>query len=163
MTEAPKTFAMDFKQILATLPHRPPLLLVDRVISMEFEAMKIIGRKCVSGLDPVFEGHFPGDPVMPGVYIVEGLAQTSALLCFRYFDNLNVEYSRTCLLTGIDESRFRKPIVPGDIMEYDVTLERSRGTFAWFHGLVRVDGEIVAESRFSALLSKPLQIPKRGS
>ena len=104
-----------------------------------------------------------GDPVMPGVYIVEGMAQASAVLCFRYFDSLKVEYSRVCLLTGIDESRFRKPIVPGDVMEYDVTLERSRGTFAWFHGLVRVDGEIVSESRFSALLSKPLQIPKRGS
>jgi 3-hydroxyacyl-[acyl-carrier-protein] dehydratase len=161
MTLSAGLFAMDHKQIAATLPHRSPLLLVDRVMSMDFDDMRIHARKCVSGLDPVFEGHFPGDPVMPGVYIVEGMAQASALLCFRYFEHTQTPYTRVCLLTGIEESRFRKPVVPGDVMEYDVRLERSRGTFAWFHGQVKVDGEVVAESKFSALLSIPVKIPKR--
>ena len=156
-------FRMDHKQIAATLPHRSPLLLVDRVSSIDFSAMRILARKCVSGLDPVFAGHFPTEPMVPGVYLVEGLAQTSALLCFRYFETTGVDFVRECRLTGIDESRFRHPVVPGDVMEYDVTLERFRGTFAWFHGIVRVDNEIVAESRFSALLPKPLKIPTRGT
>jgi 3-hydroxyacyl-[acyl-carrier-protein] dehydratase len=163
MSDKSADFKMDHKQVAHMLPHRPPLLLVDRVMSMDFQSMRILAIKCVSGLDPVFEGHFPGDPVVPGVYIVEGMAQASALLCFRYFEHIETAFDKKCLLTGIEEARFRRPVVPGDVMEYDVTLNRCRGTFAWFTGQVRVDGEIVAEAKFSALLPTPLQLQSRGN
>jgi len=148
---------LNYQQIVALLPHRAPLLLVDRVIAIDFEAMTIEATKCVSSLDPVFEGHFPGNPMVPGVYMVEGLAQASALLCFEYFTAHGVEFTPRCLLTGIDEARFRKPVVPGDVLHYHVKYERSRGMFAWFVGQATVDGEVCAEAKFSALLPTMLK------
>jgi 3-hydroxyacyl-[acyl-carrier-protein] dehydratase len=153
-------YALDHKQIAELLPHRSPLLLVDRVLKIDLEKMNILARKCVSGLDPVFAGHFPGDPVFPGVYIVEGLAQASGLLCFKNFLEKGVAFERRCLLTTIEEARFRRPIVPGDVMEYDVSIDRHRGTFAWFNGVVRVEGEVVAEAKFSALLPLSLSLSR---
>jgi 3-hydroxyacyl-[acyl-carrier-protein] dehydratase len=150
---------LDWAGIADLLPHRAPLLLVDRVLELNLEDLHIEATKCVSSLDPVFEGHFPGNPVVPGVYMIEGLAQTSALLCFVYFRNQAIPFEPRCLLTSVDEARFRKTISPGDVMHYHVKFERSRGSFAWFSGQVKVDGELVAEAKFSALL--PANIPSR--
>jgi 3-hydroxyacyl-[acyl-carrier-protein] dehydratase len=152
--------ALTYDGIIDLLPHRPPLLLVDRVLTFDVEdvaAMAIEATKCVSSLDPVFAGHFPGNPVFPGVYIVEGLAQASALMCFTYFRRKGMAFEAKCLLTSIDEARFRKPVVPGDVLHYHVKYERSRGHFAWFHGVAKVDGEVVAEAKFSALLPTALK------
>ncbi|MCA2961679.1 MAG: 3-hydroxyacyl-ACP dehydratase FabZ [Silvanigrellales bacterium] len=157
MANDSKRPVMTHEDIVALLPHRAPLLLVDRVVAVDYDAMEIEATKCVSGLDPVFAGHFPGNPVMPGVYLVEGLAQASALLCFSYFESKGIPYERRCLLTSIDEARFRKPTVPGDVLHYHVKYDRSRGHFAWFTGQAKVDGETVAEAKFSALLPTPLK------
>lgn len=151
-TTEQKKPVLDWHAITGLLPHRPPLLLVDRVLELDTAGLSIEATKCVSSLDPVFEGHFPGNPVFPGVYIVEGLAQTSALLCFVYFREKGIAFEPRCLLTSVDEARFRKPIVPGDLLHYHVKFERARGTFAWFSGQAKVGGEVVAEAKFSALL-----------
>ena len=152
-----KDAELRYKEIIGLLPHRAPLLLVDKVLSLDTSAMVIEAIKCVSTLDPVFEGHFPGDPVFPGVYVVEGLAQTSALLCFSYYREAGIEFEQRTMLTSIDEARFRKPIVPGDVLHYHVKYERSRGLFAWFTGQARVKGELVGEAKFSALLPTRLK------
>jgi 3-hydroxyacyl-[acyl-carrier-protein] dehydratase len=148
---------LNYSQIVDLIPHRAPALLVDRVLTHDTEAMTIEAIKCISALDPIFQGHFPGDPVFPGVYVVEGLAQTSALLCFSYYRKAGIEFEQRTMLTSIDEARFRKPIVPGDVLHYHVKYERSRGHFAWFTGQAKVRGDVVGEAKFSALLPCPLK------
>jgi 3-hydroxyacyl-[acyl-carrier-protein] dehydratase len=148
--------SLDFKRVCELLPHRAPFILVDRIAVADFEKMEIEGIKCVSALDPYFQGHFPGNPVFPGVYLIEGMAQTSALLCFEFFDRMKFEYDRTCLLTGVSEAKFRQPVVPGQVIHYHCRISRSRGQFVWFEGVSKVDGKIVAEASFSSVLSGPV-------
>ncbi len=149
-----KPVTLNYNQIVNLLPHRHPFLLVDKVIDMvPYDFIHAI--KSVSGLDPYFPGHFPGNPVMPGVLMVEGLAQASGLLAFQTFVMEGKTFEPKCVLTGIDEAKFRKQVVPGDVIHYHVKFEKSRGPFAWFSGEVKVEGEVVAEARWSALLSNP--------
>lgn len=146
---------LNYEQICELLPHRPPLILVDRVLELvpgEF----IHAIKCISALDPYFAGHFPGMPVLPGVYIIEGLAQSSAIMCFREWQLAGVQFEHKCLLTSVDEARFRRPVVPGDVLHYHTKFEKSRGHFGWFSGIAKVGDDIVAEAKFSAQLSSPL-------
>lgn len=153
--ERPRTL-LNYEQICGLLPHRPPLILVDRVLDIDFDALTIHATKCVSPLDPVFAGHFPDNPVFPGVYIVEGLAQSSAVMSFQYFVHTGTPFERKCMLTTVEEAKFRKPVVPGDVLHYHTKYDRSRGQFVWFSGIAKVDGEVVAEAKFSALLATPL-------
>lgn len=150
--EEKKKHVLTFEQIRELLPHRPPLLLVDRVLEIS-HGESIHALKCVSGLDPYFAGHFPNMPVVPGVYLVEGLAQTTALLCFMTFEHRGEPYEKKCMLTSIEEAKFRRPVVPGDVLHYYAKYERNRGPFYWFSGQVKVDDEVVAEARISAVLS----------
>ncbi|MFY7927285.1 MAG: 3-hydroxyacyl-ACP dehydratase FabZ [Oligoflexus sp.] len=130
------------------LPHRYPFLLVDRVI--DYEPQKFIHAiKMVSGLDPYLQGHFPTHPVMPGVLIVEALAQASGILGRLTFP----ERDKSCLLTEIGDTRFRRQVVPGDRLDLNVTFEKQRKDFFWFTGVAKVDGEIAASAVLTAKLT----------
>jgi 3-hydroxyacyl-[acyl-carrier-protein] dehydratase len=137
---------MDIAAIRAILPHRYPFLLVDRVDSAT--ADRIVARKMVSANEPFFEGHFPGNPIMPGVLIVEALAQAGALLVA---PQIGFDPSRQVIyFMAIDKVRFRKPVVPGDVLLLEVTPLR-RGTSLWkMRGEAKVDGAVVAEAEFLA-------------
>jgi len=139
---------MDFSEIQKYLPHRYPFLLIDRVLSVRAREY-ITGIKMVSSLDPYLQGHFPGNPVMPGVLMVEALAQASAILG----RISKPEECDTCLLTEINETRFRRLVIPGDVLRLDVRLVKSRQTFYWFEGEATVDGEIAAAAKFTAKLA----------
>src|SRR6478735_600081 len=130
------------------LPHRYPMLLVDRVLDYrENEYIRAI--KVVSGLDPFLQGHFPGNPVMPGVLIVEAMAQASGILGRLTFP----DRKNTCLLTEIGETRFRRQVIPGDVLELHIIVEKQRKDFFWFNGTAKVCGELAASCVFTAKLS----------
>lgn len=135
------------------LPHRYPFCLVDRVSVFEPD-QRVVAWKNVSRNEPYFPGHFPEQPVMPGVLVCEALAQAAALLAHHA---LRTEGSqRVVVLGGIDQARFRRPIVPGDQVELEVSLVRRRSPLWKFRGLARVDGQLVAEAEL--LLSETERI-----
>jgi 3-hydroxyacyl-[acyl-carrier-protein] dehydratase len=135
---------MDIHQILKLLPHRYPILLVDRVLDLQL-GKSIRAIKNVTINEPFFTGHFPHRPVMPGVLMLEAMAQTAALLSFAAEgaapDNKSVIY-----FAGIDAARFKRPVEPGDQLVMDVTLERSRAGIYKFKGVARVGEEIACEA-----------------
>ena len=128
------------------LPHRYPFLMVDRVL--EVGNGKARALKNVSHNEPFFVGHFPGNPVMPGVLIIEALAQSAAILALA---ELKSETPRMFMLTGVEKARFRKPVVPGDQLELEVRVIRSRGPLWKMAAEARVGGEIAAEAELSAM------------
>jgi 3-hydroxyacyl-[acyl-carrier-protein] dehydratase len=144
---------MGYQEIVAILPHRPPFLMIDTIVSMEL-GKSIRATKCMSANEPYFAGHFPGCPIMPGVLIVEAMAQASAALFFTTFRENGTSFDSRCNLTSIDKVKFRKPIVPGDCVEIFVRHVRSRGMFIFFEGEAIVGGEVVAEARFGARFFK---------
>jgi 3-hydroxyacyl-[acyl-carrier-protein] dehydratase len=143
---------MDIHQILKKLPHRYPLLLVDRVL--EFEAGKrLLAVKNVTINEPFFVGHFPARPVMPGVLILEALAQAAALLSL---DSAGVEIDEKTLVyfAAIDHARFKRPVEPGDQLLLDVTLLRLRQGVQRFHGAARVGTELAAEAEMMCAIRR---------
>ncbi len=137
---------IDIAGIQALLPHRYPFLLVDRVV--EFEANKrVLAYKNVSNNEPFFSGHFPGYPVMPGVLVIEALAQAGGLLT-QLSNQTGTEGKPACdklyYLVKVDNARFSRMVVPGDRLELDVTLKRVIRNMAMYSGIARVDGEQVA-------------------
>lgn len=140
---------LDIYEVLKHLPHRFPFLLVDRVT--EFEAGKsLTALKNVTINEPFFPGHFPHRPVMPGVLILEALAQATAILSFLTTESLPDENS-VYYFAGIDNARFRKPVEPGDQLSLEVELVRQRRNLWWFKGRAMVDGEVAAEADLSAV------------
>lgn len=135
---------MDIHQILKLLPHRYPILLVDRVISIE-KGQRIQALKNVTINEPFFTGHFPHRPVMPGVLMLEAMAQTAALLTF---DTLGVapDDKTVYYFAGIDGARFKRPVEPGDQLLMDVTLERSKAGIYKFKGVTRVGDDVACEA-----------------
>ena len=135
---------MDIHQILKLLPHRYPFLLVDRVLSVE-QGQRIQAIKNVTINEPFFTGHFPHRPVMPGVLMLEAMAQAAALLTFHTLgvapDDKTVYY-----FAGIDGARFKRPVEPGDQLVMDVTLERAKAGIYKFKGVTRVAGEVACEA-----------------
>lgn len=135
---------MDIHQILKALPHRYPILMVDRVLEIE-KGKRIKALKNVSINEPYFMGHFPHFPVMPGVMMLEAMAQAAALLAFDAMgvtpDNKTVYY-----FAGIDAARFKRPVEPGDQLIMDVTLERNRAGIFKFKGVTRVDDKVACEA-----------------
>jgi len=139
---------LDITQIQAILPHRYPFLLVDRIIEYE-PAKRVVGIKNVTLNEPFFAGHFPGAPVMPGVLIVESMAQTAGVMMLA---NLPDRESKLVFFTGIDKAKFRKPVVPGDQLRLELTVLRLRPRYVKLRGEAYVDGQLVAEAEISSSL-----------
>ncbi len=133
---------LDTRAIQQLLPHRYPFLLVDRIIEL-VPRTRIVGIKQVSIGEPFFQGHFPGAPVMPGVLVVEALAQVGAILALREMENRD---EKLVLFSGIQEARFRKPVVPGDTLTLEVTALRIGSRVQRMRGEAKVDGVLVAEA-----------------
>ncbi len=139
----------DTRRVLQLLPHRYPFLMVDRIVDMKADE-SAVGIKNVSINEPFFQGHFPGFPVMPGVLIIEGLAQTAGALCVSHLD---ASYKpQLVYFMGIDKAKFRKPVLPGDELHYHVRKIRSRGRAWRFYGEAKVKGQVVAEAEVSAMI-----------
>ncbi|MEI2418316.1 3-hydroxyacyl-ACP dehydratase FabZ [Orrella sp. JC864] len=137
---------LDIKGILERLPHRYPMLLIDRVIELEF-GKSIVAIKNVSINEPFFTGHFPHHPVMPGVLIVEALAQAAALFSFSDPNGLEEGKNQSVYyLVGIDGARFRRPVVPGDQLRLEVAAERLSRSICKYTGRALVDGQVAAEA-----------------
>jgi len=149
MTEEAKTSlsSADVLEIMKLLPHRYPFLMVDKIIEIDSDN-SAIGIKNVTANEPQFTGHFPGSPIMPGVSLIEGMAQTAGAICARK-DGIggNLVYFMT-----IDNARFRKPVVPGDRVEFHVVKQKQRGTIWKFHCDAKVDGILVAEADIGAMI-----------
>ena len=144
-----ETQVMDISAIEAVLPHRYPFLLVDRVVA--FEPMKhLVALKSVTVNEPFFAGHFPGHPVMPGVLVLEALAQASALLAKKSM--ASGDDDQVIYLMAIDNARFRRPVVPGDRLELRVEVVKHKGAIWKERGTALVDGAVVAEAEFMAML-----------
>jgi 3-hydroxyacyl-[acyl-carrier-protein] dehydratase len=139
----------DIVRIMQLLPHRPPFLLIDRIIDMDAD-LSGTGIKNVTMNEPFFVGHFPGRPVMPGVLIIEAMAQTAGALVVNH-KGAAVEGSLVYFMT-IDGARFRKPVVPGDTLHLAVRRTQQRSRVWRYEGKARVDGALVAEAEISAML-----------
>ncbi|HMK51433.1 MAG TPA: 3-hydroxyacyl-ACP dehydratase FabZ [Thermodesulfobacteriota bacterium] len=140
---------IEIKEIMNILPHAYPFLLVDRIIEVE-PGKRIVGIKNVTFNEPFFPGHFPGRPIMPGVLIVEAMAQTAGILVF---SSLPQEQFKTPVyFLGIDNVRFRKPVVPGDQLRLELEITKHRQSIWGFKGKALVDGNLVAEAELLAML-----------
>ena len=139
------------QQIEKLLPHRYPFLLVDKIIELDPEK-RVVGVKCVTANEQFFTGHFPGHPVMPGVLIMEALAQCSALMVL---GSLPAEKraGKVIYFMAIDGARFRKPVVPGDRLELHCEMLRNKGSLIKTKGEAKVDGQVAAEGEFMAMLA----------
>jgi len=144
---------LDTLGIQKILPHRYPFLMVDQIVEME-KLKRIVGIKNVTINEDYFAGHFPGKPIMPGVLIVESMAQTGGLLLLLEIPERD---SKLLYFVAIDEARFRRPVVPGDQLRVEVTVLNFRGDFCKLQGKATVDGELAAEA---ILMCKMVDRPK---
>jgi beta-hydroxyacyl-ACP dehydratase FabZ len=140
---------LDSRAIQELLPHRYPFLLVDRIIEL-VPKERIVGIKQVSINEPFFQGHFPGAPVMPGVLVVEALAQVGAVLALREIEDRD---SKLVLFSGINEARFRRPVVPGDTLVLEVTALRIGSKVQRMRGEARVEGQIAADAEIMSVIA----------
>ena len=136
------TLPVDVGTIQSLIPHRYPFLLVDRIIDLDIEAKRIVGVKNVTFNEPFFQGHFPGTPIMPGVLIIEALAQAGGVLT-----QLSLgrdAQSKLFYMVKVDNARFSKQVVPGDVLILDVRMKRLIRNMGWYSGEAKVNGEVVA-------------------
>ena len=137
-------------EIMRTLPHRYPFLLVDRIL--EYEAGKrVVGLKNVTINEPFFQGHFPGHPIMPGVLIIEAMAQVGGILMLGLVEDPEAQ---VVYFISLDNVRFRRPVRPGDQLRFELEVTQLRGATCKMHGIARVDGEIAAEADMGAMVRK---------
>jgi 3-hydroxyacyl-[acyl-carrier-protein] dehydratase len=133
--------SLDIQEISAVLPHRYPMLMVDRIVEISDDA--VVGIKNVTANEPHFNGHFPGFPVMPGVLIIEAMAQVGGILISRV--NANAR-GKVMFLASVDEAKFRKPVVPGDQLRIEMKILKMKHTVAKLKGTATVEGVLVAEA-----------------
>ncbi len=165
MSENP--YSLNVNQIQKFLPHRSPFLLIDRILEIhpvgDLDApppsaqvgTRVVGLKCVSFNEPYFQGHFPGFAILPGVLIIEAMAQTAS---FSVYPNMAKDIDRwsrafQCILIGVDGARFRKPVVPGDTLRIETEVTKCRGKIWAFQCQAFVDGQMVAEAEIMANLA----------
>jgi 3-hydroxyacyl-[acyl-carrier-protein] dehydratase len=141
---------IDIAGIMERIPHRYPMLLIDRVIEV-VKGESCTGIKNVSANEPCFQGHFPGHPIMPGVLIIEAMAQTSATLVVASLEGVTC-HTHVVYFMSIESAHFRKPVVPGDQLHIKVKKERQRGPVWKFHGEAYVGGTLCAEAVYTAML-----------
>jgi 3-hydroxyacyl-[acyl-carrier-protein] dehydratase len=141
--------SVGIQKVLELLPHRYPLLMVDRIIEIDGDN-SCIGVKNVTYNEPHFQGHFPGQPIMPGVLIIEGMAQTAGAICV--YSKIGMKSPKAVYFMTIDRVKFRKPVVPGDVLEYHMTKTKNRANMWWYRGEAKVAGQLVAEAEVSAML-----------
>jgi 3-hydroxyacyl-[acyl-carrier-protein] dehydratase len=148
---------MDILEIMQVLPHRYPLLLVDRILEMEL-GKRIVGLKNVSINEPYFQGHFPGFPLMPGVYILEALAQVGGILMVK---SLNLEIGKYAVVfAGIDDARFKRPVYPGDQLILEVDVVSLKKSLSKMKGTAKVNNQVVAEAILYASARELTQLKK---
>jgi 3-hydroxyacyl-[acyl-carrier-protein] dehydratase len=139
--------SIDIKEIVRLLPHRYPFLLVDRILAGE-KGKSMVGLKNVSMNEPYFQGHFPSDPIMPGVLILEGMAQVGGILA--YHSRPEMIGKKLIYFAGIDKVRFRRPVVPGDQLIFEMMVIKHKGKIWKMAGKAKVDNEVAAEAEFMA-------------
>ncbi len=142
---------IEIKEIMIILPHAYPFLLVDRIVEMEL-GKRIVGIKNVTFNEPFFQGHFPNRPIMPGVLIVEAMAQTAGVLAFKSLGD--EDQKKPVYFLGMDNVRFRKPVIPGDQLRLELETTRHRQSIWGFKGKAFVDGKLVAEADLLAMLGE---------
>jgi 3-hydroxyacyl-[acyl-carrier-protein] dehydratase len=156
-TDTPITAApplpLEAADIMRIIPHRYPFLLVDRIVELE-PGRRAVGIKQVTANEPQFTGHFPGRPIMPGVLMVEALAQTAGVAVM----TLDEYRGKLGLFAGIDECRFRRMVVPGDTLVLKVEVEKLRGMFGRVRGVGSVDGEVAVEATLSIIIPRDQQL-----
>ena len=146
-----KMEAADIREILRLLPHRYPFVMIDRIVDIQGEEHGV-GIKNVTINEPQFIGHFPDNPVMPGVLLIEGMAQTAGVLCLRQM-NVTTQRHAVYFLT-IDKAKFRKPAVPGDTIECHVNKIAHRRNMWWYRGEAKVGDVLIAEAEVGAVISE---------
>jgi 3-hydroxyacyl-[acyl-carrier-protein] dehydratase len=152
MDEVPRTLeAADIAAILRALPQRYPFLMVDRIINMR-AGESATGIKNVTYNEPQFVGHFPNNPVFPGVLMIEGMAQTAGALCV--LTQFGGDRPKQVYFLTIDKAKFRKPVIPGDTIEYHMTKIAKRKSMYWFRGEAMVAGRLVAEAEVGAIITE---------
>ena len=151
MSEAPNTLqTADIMEILELLPHRYPFLLVDKIIEIDGDK-SCIGIKNVTFNEPQFSGHFPSRPIFPGVFLIEAMAQTAGAICVKAKIAEQAKPKQVFFMT-IDHAKFRKPVIPGDVVEFHMRKLRNRRTMWWYKGEAKVGGVLVAEAEVGAML-----------
>jgi 3-hydroxyacyl-[acyl-carrier-protein] dehydratase len=150
VTKAPESLDfLDIQKIMHLLPHRYPFLLVDKIIEIK-GAQSCIGIKNVTYNEPQFQGHFPGQPILPGVMIIEGMAQAAG--CAALVSGGAGERAKMVYFMTVDKAKFRKPVVPGDVLEYHMSLINRRKNMWWFKGVAKVAGTVCAEAELGAMI-----------
>ncbi|MFK7902636.1 MAG: 3-hydroxyacyl-ACP dehydratase FabZ [Nitratireductor sp.] len=142
---------IEVKELFKLLPHRYPFLLIDKIIDVKDDTTAI-GIKNVTVNEPHFTGHFPGEPIMPGVLIVEAMAQTAGAICAKFN---GAEDQKLVYFMTIDDARFRQPVVPGDVLEIHVNKTKQRGNIFKYDCVAMVDGKKVAEAKIGAMMVEP--------
>jgi 3-hydroxyacyl-[acyl-carrier-protein] dehydratase len=140
---------IDIQRIMHLLPHRYPFLLVDKIIDIK-AGESCVGIKCVTANEPQFQGHFPGQPILPGVMIIEGMAQAAG--CVALHSGLAGSRAKMVYFMTVDKAKFRKPVVPGDVLEYHMSLINRRKNMWWFKGVAKVAGVVCAEAELGAMI-----------
>lgn len=152
MTDAPTGGALDIGRVMAALPHRYPMLLIDRVEAIVPD-QSITAIKAVTINEPFFQGHFPGRPIMPGVLIVEAMAQAAGVLAV---ESLGLTGSgKLVYFMAIDEAKFRKPVEPGVLLRLEVEFVQKRATVCKFAGRALINGQLAAQASFTAMIADP--------
>ena len=147
-----KGYAVDTVGIMRKLPHRYPFLMIDRVVEI-VPGQSAVGIKNVSINEFYFQGHFPHVPLMPGVLVVEAMAQTAAVLVLETIGGAEIDDAKGVYFMSVEGAKFRRPVVPGDQLRIHVAVERHRGTVWKFTGAARVEGVVVAEATYTAMVT----------